>query len=246
MRLEVTNRNVEVFLFRTEQGTGYVKNNPLKNRDADGHVCIFGIGNTCKVDPPPPPAPLKPPLVTQTGQVSRAQPGPQAPSAAPASTTQAAGQPQAQRGLTVGVGVAGNADVGVVAAGAEVNASAVVMGSISTSGRPSASAAASGGAVAYAGDNVAAAPTQLAPPIVLGAYAGAGVTLLAANTASGAQLSGPFQTISGNVGGGAGASVSLSFDSSGTFVFQVTVGPGIGASGWSVTTNTCVTGKGCQ
>jgi hypothetical protein len=33
----------------------YVKNNPLKNRDVDGHFCVFGWGTTCKIDPPPPP-----------------------------------------------------------------------------------------------------------------------------------------------------------------------------------------------
>ena len=42
----------------------YVRNNPLKNRDLDGHVCVFGIGNTCTPDPllPPPPHPAPPPL----------------------------------------------------------------------------------------------------------------------------------------------------------------------------------------
>jgi RHS repeat-associated protein len=29
----------------------YVRNNPLKNRDLDGHVCIFGFGNTCTPTP---------------------------------------------------------------------------------------------------------------------------------------------------------------------------------------------------
>jgi hypothetical protein len=85
--------------------------------------------------------------------------------------------------------------------------------------------------------------------VVAGAYAGGGVTFLLANTGSYAQLSGPFQTIAGNVGGGAGASVNLSFDATGTFVLQVTLGPGVGVSGWSVTTNTCVAGtngSGCK
>jgi RHS repeat-associated protein len=34
----------------------YVRNNPVTNRDLEGHVCIFGFGNTC---PPPPPPPDK-------------------------------------------------------------------------------------------------------------------------------------------------------------------------------------------
>jgi hypothetical protein len=28
-----------------------VLNNPLKNRDLDGHICIFGLGNTCSQTP---------------------------------------------------------------------------------------------------------------------------------------------------------------------------------------------------
>ena len=34
----------------------YVRNNPLKNRDIDGHVCIFGFGNTCSTVSPPQPS----------------------------------------------------------------------------------------------------------------------------------------------------------------------------------------------
>jgi hypothetical protein len=36
----------------------YVLNNPMTGRDLDGHVCIFGIGNTCVPTQPPPPAPV--------------------------------------------------------------------------------------------------------------------------------------------------------------------------------------------
>ena len=43
----------------------YVQNNPLKNRDLDGHICIFGIGNTCTQ--PAPPRPPKPPAAPQNG-----------------------------------------------------------------------------------------------------------------------------------------------------------------------------------
>ncbi len=49
MRLEVTNRNVEVFLFRTEQGTGYVLNNPLLVRDPDGHKVDCSGANAQKI-----------------------------------------------------------------------------------------------------------------------------------------------------------------------------------------------------
>ena len=33
----------------------YVRNNPLRNRDLDGHWCVFGVGTTCTSTPPPPP-----------------------------------------------------------------------------------------------------------------------------------------------------------------------------------------------
>jgi RHS repeat-associated protein len=45
----------------------YVLNNPIKNRDADGHVCILGIGNTCPAIQPPPPSAPKPPAVITPG-----------------------------------------------------------------------------------------------------------------------------------------------------------------------------------
>jgi RHS repeat-associated protein len=35
----------------------YVRNNPLKNRDLDGHWCVIGVGTTCTPPPPPPPKP---------------------------------------------------------------------------------------------------------------------------------------------------------------------------------------------
>lgn len=225
----------------------YVRNNPIGNRDLDGHLCVFGFGSTCPgATPPPPPLPPALPLLTSTGAIAQ---GPQPPRSAPNAANQPASSQQPQRGLTVGVGGAGNLDVGVGVAGMEVNVSGIVTGSISSAGQPSAAVALSGGAAAYAGNHVAAAPSQWSTPVVGGGYVGGGVTFLVANTASGTQLSGPFQTLAGNVGGGAGASVNLSFDATGTFVFQVTLGPGLGLSGWSTTTNICVagtTGSGCH
>lgn len=32
----------------------YVRNNPLKNRDLDGHWCVIGVGTTCTPPPLPP------------------------------------------------------------------------------------------------------------------------------------------------------------------------------------------------
>jgi hypothetical protein len=44
VRLEATNRNVEVFLFRIEQGTGYVGNSPCSSVDLLGMAtCTFNI-----------------------------------------------------------------------------------------------------------------------------------------------------------------------------------------------------------
>ena len=42
----------------------YVRNNPLTNRDPDGHWCLMGIGTTCGGNIPPPPKP-PPPSVDQ-------------------------------------------------------------------------------------------------------------------------------------------------------------------------------------
>jgi RHS repeat-associated protein len=214
----------------------YVENNPTTLGDPDGHVpWSWGGGGDCPGD------------AEQCQQNKQQQWAAQ--SAAQATPQQAQNQQSPQRGLTVGVGLAGNADVGVVKAGAEANATVVATASISSSGKPSVGVAASGAAVAYAGDHVAAAPKQETKPLVAGAYAGGGVTLVVANTANSKGLSGPFQTISGNVGGGQGASVALSFDHNGTFVFQVTLGPGLGVSGWAVTTNTkagCAGGSACE
>lgn len=44
----------------------YVRNKPLTGVDPDGHVCVFGIGNTCApTPPPPPPSAPKPPTPQQ-------------------------------------------------------------------------------------------------------------------------------------------------------------------------------------
>jgi RHS repeat-associated protein len=51
----------------------YVQNNPLKNRDLDGHVCVFGIGNTCtQPGPPSPPRPPAAPTNPVYGTVDQA------------------------------------------------------------------------------------------------------------------------------------------------------------------------------
>jgi hypothetical protein len=48
VRLEATNRNVEVFLFRIEQGTGYVNNSPLDSVDPLGlDSTIYNVVGGC-------------------------------------------------------------------------------------------------------------------------------------------------------------------------------------------------------
>ncbi len=43
----------------------YVRNNPLTNRDPDGHWCVLGVGTTCDKNIPPPPKLPPPPKVDQ-------------------------------------------------------------------------------------------------------------------------------------------------------------------------------------
>lgn len=122
----------------------YVENNPTTMGDPDGHQETHAFGScadvkTCHAEGET--------AQTQTNQGAQTQ-------------SQQQTQQSPQRGLTVGVGLAGNADVGVVKAGTEANATFVATASVSSSGKPSVGVAASGAAVAYAGDHVAAAPKQ--------------------------------------------------------------------------------------
>ncbi|MFZ0731012.1 MAG: RHS repeat-associated core domain-containing protein, partial [Candidatus Sulfotelmatobacter sp.] len=164
----------------------YVLNNPMTGRDPDGHVCIFGIGNTCTPAPPPLPKTPDPAHVRPVNDhtVSAA---PRTPIAAPAT----------KQGLTVGAGLGGNAEAGIGVAGAGANFSHLAVAAIDGQGNTSSGVADSGGAAAYAGDHVAGSPTQMNTstnaPVVAGAYAGGGPTVMIANTPSVESLSGPFQ-----------------------------------------------------
>jgi len=160
----------------------YVENNPTTTADLDGHQHCTGGGSgdaenhglgTCD-------AVQKQKSKTE-GVTSQAQ------------------EKKSQRGLTVGIGLSGNVDAGVVKAGAEANGSVVVTTSISSTGHPSAAVAGSGAAVAYAGNHVKATPKQLTKPFVLGLFGGGGINFMVANTASGKQLNGPFQEIAPSI-----------------------------------------------
>ncbi len=146
--------------------------------------------------------------------------------------------------LDLGVAAAGASSIGGLGAGAFHN-----RGGGFTSGY-SAGAFASGGAAAYAGSHVAGVPQQLGSTVfALGAYAGARANLFVSNAASVQQLSGPFTTLSVNVGVRvANLGVQVSFDGGHLAVFYHTpiASVGIGFAGSVITTNTVTTRTGCH
>jgi hypothetical protein len=151
-------------------------------------------------------------------------------------------------GMAVGFG--GSSDLGAGLAGATGTGS-VGVGIFYDSGTGiSGGAFASGGAAAYALGYVAGAPTQATQPLSFLAYAGAGPTITFTNARSVQQLSGPFTTVTVNVGfGPVKGSVQLSFSNG---IYELSIGPpapyvspGIGASVSKVSTNTVTTHTGC-
>jgi RHS repeat-associated protein len=145
--------------------------------------------------------------------------------------------------LDLGAGLAGASSTGSVDFGLFHNSAGGVASGYSGG------AFASGAATAYAGSHVVGAPTQTSSTVFsLGAYAGAGANVLLTNGASSQQVSGPFTTVSINVGiGVANLGVQVSF---GSGIWEVSVTPpvvsvGIGAAGSVVTTNTKATRTGC-
>lgn len=146
------------------------------------------------------------------------------------------------------VGYGGSVDAGLGATGVTGTGS-VNGGLFYNSGSSfSAGASATGGTAAYALGNVAGAPTQTGQPFNLGAYAGVGPTVT--NAGSVQQLSGPFTTLTLNVGiGPVKGSLQMSFTNG---IWEFSVGPpipyaapGIGVSVSKVTTNTVTTKTGC-
>jgi RHS repeat-associated protein len=208
----------------------YVLNNPMTGRDPDGHVCWFGIGNTCvptqKPSPPPTPDPahVRPPNDHRVGPATGS------------STPQTASKP---KGLTIGAGISGNADAGVGVAGAEANGGYYKVASVNTKGQVQVSDALSGGTVAYAGSHTAGAPDQSSTsPLVAGAYAGVGLSGLIANTSTTGDLSGPFSVTQFNI---PLVSVQVANDTSGDWVMSFTIGPSTPtASVFNMTTTTRV------
>jgi RHS repeat-associated protein len=210
----------------------YVRNNPLSRADADGH-CDWcqKFANWARGDG----------FVTNmnlraTNETVRPH---DTVSAAPAtgnSTPQTASKP---KGLTIGVGISGNVDVGVGVAGAEANGGYYKVASANTNGQVQVSDAASGGAVTYAGSHTAGAPDQSATsPLVAGAYAGVGLSGLIANTPTTGDLSGPFAVTQINI---PLVSVQIFNDTSGDWGMSFTIGPSTPtASVFNMTTTTRV------
>ena len=209
----------------------YVQNNPMVGRDLDGHICWFGIGNTCvpaqkpPVPPTPDPAHVRPVNDHKVGPATSVQP-----------QQQPKGKPL---GLTIGGGISGNADVGVGVTGAEANAGYYKVASVNTKGQLQVSDALSGGTVAYAGSHTAGAPDQSATsPLVSGAYAGVGLSGLIANTSTTGDLSGPFAVTQINI---PLVSVQVFNDTSGDWGMSFTIGPSTPtASVFNMTTTTRV------
>jgi len=154
----------------------------------------------------------------------------------------------------IGLGAGYNADLGVAVAGASSTGGVDVAAFHNKAGGVlsgySAGAAASGGAAAYAGSKVAGVPSQTGSTVfVLGAYAGGGANVNFTNAASVQQTSGPFTTLSVNVGIGV-ANLGIQF-SSGGGIWQVSITPPIVSVGWGaaasvITTNTVTTKTGCK
>jgi RHS repeat-associated protein len=213
----------------------YVLNNPIGNRDPDGHICILGVGNTCNPGPPPPPAAPKPPTPAQHVAGAIPQQGGPTVSAASAVSTP---RPTSPASFTAGGGLGGNVEVGIGVAGAGANGSINQAISVNSNGQVSAGVVGNNGAVAYVGNSSIGDPNQSGTPLIVGAYGGGGINGFISN-ASIPDLSGPFQTTSVNIGiGEVSGSVQISTDTAGHWVLSGTVGPGGGFSAWNMTTTT--------
>ena len=141
-----------------------------------------------------------------------------------------------------GLGLSGQADIGIGNTGAIATGSAGSAAFISDSGMPSAGFFKSGGATAFAGSHIAAAPAQTkVQPFALGAYAGVGEYGFITNAQSPLQIAGPFAQWNANIGFGPSASLSFAYDDqSGIWQLGISKGPGFGLSGTAMTTNTVV------
>ncbi len=215
----------------------YVRNNPLSRTDPNGHWCVFGvIGSTCTPAPPPPPPAPDPAHVAAPKYSVGPGPG-TGPGPSPAK--------RPRLSLTVGGGISANAEAGVGVSGVEANGAYYKAASINSDGKAQLGDVLAGGAVAYAGNNVAGAPSQdTTPPVVSGAFAGVGLSGFVANTPTVNDLSGPFSVTQFNI---PLVSVQIANDKSGDWVGSFSIGPAAGLSMFNMTTTTHVSCElGCN
>ncbi len=213
----------------------YVRNSPLKNRDPDGHDCIFGIGNTC-VPPPPPPPPPQAPLLNSNGSMAQ---GPQLPPAPTASG------PKATLGIGFGLTGGGTAAVGlgVVGVGATGSGTAAVFANAQSGTSVSAGLSASGGAMATAGQAAVGRPEQPSSSTALGAFAGVGGGIVLTTAGTNQTLATTKSTFSFDVGLVFGGSIQVSAGDKGVNAVSITIGPAIGLAFTKVDTSTVATGN---
>lgn len=212
----------------------YVRNNPLKNRDLDGHVCIFGIGNTCTA-PPPSPQPPRAPIVARTGAILQ---GPQAP--APSSTPATA-----TRGGGLGVTAGGTAALGLgfVGAAGTGSGTAAIFANDKGGASVSAGVSASGGLMATAGQSAPGVPPQPSDSTALGAFAGVGAGIVLTNAGTNQTLASTTTVWSFDVALAFGGSIQVASGPQGVNAISVTLGPGFGLAFTKIDTATAATGN---
>jgi RHS repeat-associated protein len=213
----------------------YVRNSPLKNRDLSGHVCIFGIGNTCTAAPPPPPPPPAP-VLSATGQVAQ---GPQ-PAPAPRSTQAA---PALGGGLGVTAGGTAAVGIGIVGAATTGSGTAAVFANAQSGASVSAGLSASGGVMATAGQSAPGLPQQPSSSTAAGAFVGAGAGIVLTNAGTNQTLASTTTVFSFDVAFAFGGSIQVAAGPQGVTAISVTLGPGIGLAFTKIDTATAATGN---
>ena len=148
------------------------------------------------------------------------------------------------------MGLGGNLDAGLGFVGASATGGVGAGGFVSSSGSVSGGGFVSGGAAANAGSTAVGLPKQTSNTVfVLGGYVGAGLNIFGTNAGSVKSLSGPFTTVSINVGYSvANFGFQISFGG-GIWSFSITppiASVGYGVAGSVITTNTATTSSGCN
>lgn len=200
----------------------------MTGRDPDGHVCFFGIGNTCVPSHAPSPPPPPDPAHTASGSSSPSSNAPTKPSLVHGGVGFQGGA-EGAAGLGKGGILTENVGAGVFVGGKD----AVSAGTYEENAAAESVTSTPKGTPAQPKDS----------PTVVGAGISAGAGVFVTNASSASQLSGPFNTMGASVSAGEiglGVQISVGKDSSGNGIWQVGISysPGLGAYGYEVTTNT--------